>query len=135
MIPMNELSISLGNELEYEEVPTKTYQLDYNKKRIIGFCDGKNSIEQTIYKILNTERYDNIIYSWDYGIELNDLYGQDIPYAVPELKRKIKEALLQDERIIEVDQFQVEINKKIIYITFTVTTTQGTIEIGQEVTI
>ena len=56
-----------------------------NTKRIQGTVDDLDAVIQTIYKILNTERYEYEIYSWDFGIELVDLYGKDITYVVPEL--------------------------------------------------
>ena len=42
---------------------------------------------KVVFNILNTERYQYIIYSWNYGIELIDLYGQPVSYVIPELKK------------------------------------------------
>lgn len=54
---------------------------------------------------MNTERYQYLIYSWNYGIELSDLYGQPIPYVYAEIQRRITEALLSDDRISNVTNF------------------------------
>ena len=51
-------------------------------------------------------------YSWNYGVELVELIGQPKEYALPEIKRCITEALLQDDRITAVDGFEFETGKK-----------------------
>lgn len=33
-------------------------------------------MKQAIYKILQTERFEYLIYSWNYGIELNAVVGK-----------------------------------------------------------
>ena len=90
-------------DLEEETEPNKTYRIDFKDNSIEGFIDGKDAIKQTIYKILETERYTYPIYSWDYGIELSDLYGEDMRYVCAELEDRIKEALTQDDRIADVE--------------------------------
>src|SRR4051812_26637613 len=109
MIPQ----VNDGLLADFEEVvePSKTYSLDFEKKRIAGICDGVEAIEQVIYKILNTERYHYLIYSWNYGSEFVDLFGQPTPYVYSELKRLITEALTQDDRIQSVDAFNFEKNR------------------------
>ena len=42
--------------------------------------DETEAVRQAAIKILNTERYENEIYSWNYGIELKDL----IKYVIKE---------------------------------------------------
>lgn len=122
-------------DFEYETLVSKTYKLDIDKNCIKGYCDKLVAIKQAIYKILNTERYENIIYSWNYGIELNSLYGREISYVIPELKRRIKEALTQDDRIDSVDNFKFNHEKGKIITTFTVHTNIGEIEEQLEVLI
>ena len=79
--------------------PTKTYKLDIEKNIIVGYCDGIEALKQAIYKILNTERYDYLIYSWNYGVEIKNLIGEETTLVITELERIIKEALMQDDRI------------------------------------
>ena len=95
----------LTNELETETLPSKDYKLSIEQNNINGFCDELEVMEQVIYKILNTEKYQYLIYSFDYGIELIDLYGEPVSYVCSELKRRITEALIQDDRIESVDNF------------------------------
>ena len=83
---------------------------------------------QAIYLILNIERYEHLIYSWNYGIELADLFGQPISFCIPEIKRRITEALMQDSRITGVDEFNFEHKRGKVFTTFTVHTIFGDIE-------
>ena len=50
--------------------PSRNYRMLIESSRIFGVCDGREAMEQVIYKILNTERYRYVVYSWNYGIEL-----------------------------------------------------------------
>ena len=98
----------LQKDFEIEEETSHTYKLDLDNSTIAGYVDDLEAMKQAIYLILNIERYEYLIYSWNYGIELNDLYGQPIPFVLPELKRRITEALIQDSRILGVDNFSFE---------------------------
>lgn len=102
--------------------------VDYIKKNIKGTKDELEAVRQAIYLILNTERYQHEIYSWNYGIELKDLFGQQLTYVYPELKRRIEEALVQDDRIDSVDNFSFSHKKGEVSTTFTVHTIFGDIE-------
>ena len=121
-------------DLEEEIEPHKTYRMDFKDNNIEGFVDGKDAIRQAIYKILETERYTYPIYSWDYGIELSDLYGEDVRYVCAELEDRIKEALTQDDRIVDVTDFKFDTKEKgIVKVKFTVESTEGNIDIESEV--
>jgi phage baseplate assembly protein W len=98
----------------------------FDRNKIIGTCDNLEAVKQAVFKILNTERYAYIIYSWNYGIELKDLFGQPIRFVCPEIERRVKEALLQDDRITAVDNFEFDISKKnVVAVSFTVHTLFG----------
>lgn len=107
--------------------PLKTYKMQIEDERVVSTTDGLAAMEQAIYKILNTERYRYVIYSWNYGIELDDLFGQPLPYVYPELKRRITEALLVDDRISKVDNFTFSHKRGEVSTTFNVTTVEGVI--------
>lgn len=126
MIPA--VNDDLINDFEYEELPTRTFRLNIPSNTIIGFTDELEAMKQAIFLILNVQRYEHIIYSWNYGIELEDLFGQPISFVLPELKRRITEALLQDTRITGVDNFSFETTKGKVYATFTVSTIYGDVE-------
>jgi len=116
----------LTTELNVVTQPSKQHRMDMDKNLIRGICDGQEAVKQSVYKILNVERYAYLIYSWDYGIELVDLYGKNPMFVCPELERRVKEALFQDDRITEVDNFEFDISKKgVVSVKFTVHTLFG----------
>lgn len=116
----------LEQDFEIEEQPTHTYKMNLESELVRGYTDGQEAMKQAIYKILNTERYQYIMYSWNYGIELLDLYGEPVSYVCPELERRITEALTWDDRIKSVDNFEFNISKKgEILVTFTAHTIFG----------
>lgn len=122
-------------EFEIENYPSKTYCMDMERFRIKGKIDGIESMPQVIYKILYTERDTFLAYSDDYGIELEDLYGEPVTFVLPELERRIKEALEWDSRIDSVDEFEFNVNGSDITATFTVHTIFGDIETERTVEI
>ena len=123
-------------DLKIITLPTKTYRMDLDGNKISSYTDEQEAMKQAIYKIIRTERYRYIIYSWDYGIELEDLFGMPVSYCVPEIERRVTEALLQDLRINDVNNFEFDTSKKGVVLTkFTAYTKFGEIDISEEVTI
>ena len=118
----------LEQDFEITEQPTHTYKMNLESNLIRGYTDGQEAMKQAIYKILNTERYQYVMYSWNYGIELLDLYDEPVSYVCPELERRITEALTWDDRIQSVDNFEFNISKKgEILVTFTAHTVFGNV--------
>lgn len=137
MIPNSTL---LTEELEEKSYAGKSYRViitesqeDYD--RISGYVDDMEAIRQAIYLILSTERYEYIIYSWDYGVELKDLFGKPMSYIISELPRRITEALTTDNRIEDVTDFEFEHKGKVLHTTFNVVTNIGNVETRLEVDI
>ena len=126
-------------EFDYAEEPGLTYAMkvdhdDGMAGQCIGYVDGRDAVEQAVYKILNTERGENEIYRNQYGVEIDDLFGMPIPYVVPELDRRIKDAILQDDRITAAGNFKFDIPRKgVIHTSFTVTSVYGNIQAETEV--
>lgn len=138
MIPNIEV---LTEEVTEPVYPDKTYKVVVNKDetdeakndRISGYTDELDAITQAIRLILSTERYEYVIYSWDYGVELVDLIGKPMPYVMSEVPRRITEALTQDDRIEDVKDFEFETSGKKLHVTFTVVSTIGNIPTELEV--
>lgn len=136
MLPNNEnydeeLDEELNFDFDIETEPSLTYAMkltdEENKEdRFVGKVDETNAIEQAILKLINTERYEYEIYSWDYGIELNDLIGQQIPYVMSEIKQRIIDAVTADDRIESVEDFEIsQVGRHVLFCTFTAVTVQG----------
>lgn len=134
MIPNIEI---ISTEITETTYPNKTYKIKFSLNsepdRIDGYVEDIEAVKQAIYLILSTERYEFNIYSWDYGIELIDLYGKPMPYVMSEIERRVKEALTQDDRINDVVDFEFEPMGKQLHTTFTVVTNVGNISTELEV--
>ena len=95
--------------------------------------DGRDAVQQAVHCILNTERYDWLIYDWNYGVELRGLFGKPMGLVKSKIKKRIKEALMQDDRIQGVDAFSFEGSGRKLSVTFTVHTRYGDIGATKEV--
>lgn len=125
----------LGEEFTQERKPSKTPYWDIEGERIIGETDTLEAVKQAAYAILSVERYAYLIHSDDFGIELRELFGKPIPYVLPELRRRIAEALTQDDRILDVTDFSFETKRGKVFASFVVHTIFGEIRMEKEVEI
>ena len=124
----------LTENFEIKEQPTHTYKINVTDNAIRGYTDNLEAMKQAIYKILLTERYQYVMYSWNYGIELIDLFGEPVSYICPELERRITEALTWDDRIESVDNFEFDLSKKgVVHVSFIAHTIFGEVEAESEV--
>ena len=130
------IAYDLTDAFQYEEQPGLTYKLHVDKQRVAGYVDNLEAYKQAVYKILNTERYTYLIYSWNYGVELKSLIGQHIAYVVPEIERRVKEALMQDDRTESVDSFEFDTSKRgVVSVKFTAHSIYGDATINTTVAI
>lgn len=113
--------------------PSKTYRIDGD--RIEGFCDGKQAVMQAIDLMLNTERWRHLIYSGDYGVELEELFGQSRGYLEADMERRFSEALAEDDRITGIRDFAMSFEGDRAVISFIAETVFGdaAIERGVEI--
>lgn len=129
MIPRQLYSVDYTTIVEKNQ-PSRTYKLNTIKGEISGFVDGTEAVKQAVLLALNTERYKHCIYSWNYGSEVNSTIGEDFQLAQSNVKRYIKEALLQDERITDVDGFEFDYGEhNTMMVRFTVYSIFGEIEV------
>ena len=131
MLPQNPYPMISTEEVE---MSSKTYKLDFHQKRIMGYVDDMDAMVQAIQKIFRTERFAWPIYSHEYGIELESLIGQEHDFVITVLESRIKDALLSDDRIISLQDFQVEQTAKdTLTASGYVITTQGVVELREEI--
>lgn len=115
------------------EQPGRTWRIDWEAGRVVGMVDGLEAVKQAVYKILQTTRYEHLIYTPNYGHELRTLIGKDPLLIRSEARRMIREALMQDDRILTVEDFDVKVNGDSILIAFTVRSRYGSFRAQQEV--
>ena len=98
MVPQIENSID--GLITLVSYPNKTYKL--SETQIAGKVDDLEAIKQAIHHILSIERYAYLIYDDNYGVELEKYIGQDFSYLEATIEDTLKEALTQDDRIVDV---------------------------------
>ena len=131
MIPSNRNLIV--TQIGQNEV-TRTYKVDSYNKRIIGTTDGQPAIEQAILKNFDTERFAYVIYSKNYGIELEKYIGRDYDFIRSDLQRAIEECLLVDARIYSINNLQfTQEGLDYMSITMDIETEQGVLTTTLEV--
>ena len=116
----------IGESIQYRQ-PNLTYRV--GNSTVAGKVDKLDSVKQAIYHILSTERYSNPIYDGDYGVELEQYVGKDIGFITAGIQETLRDALLQDDRISDVQVDNVEKSDKqnnACLIDFTVFTIYGT---------
>jgi len=115
-----------------DQIPSRTYRVQNG--RIAGWIDELGAMRQAIEKVLQTERFTWPIYTDNYGIELQDLMGQEHDLVRAEIERVVGEALLVDERIIDLTHFTLtQESRTTILVSFLAITLYGQIHIEQEV--
>lgn len=130
MLPLNDKDIL---QIDESTEPSNTFFIDFEKGRTSGFVDEREAVKQAIMLILNTERYKFLIYSWNYGVELEELVGTHPDIVEDEVERLISEALLQDDRITAVYDFEFSRNRDTLLVNFKVDSIYGDIGIETEV--
>ncbi len=129
MIPKS----AIGEVEVIQSQPSLTYGIDFSRGEIGGQVDGLIALEQAIYLILSTERFQYAIHSWNYGVSLNDMIGSASEVVYLDIEQEIKEALMTDDRIQDVTAFKFSRLKENVSVTFTVKTIYGDIQAEREV--
>ncbi|MBW4083874.1 DUF2634 domain-containing protein [Paenibacillus sp. S150] len=114
------------------ESPSLTYRMDWERKRITGAVDALEAVKQAAVKVLQTERYEYLIYSSDYGTEWNLVLGKDRLLARAELRRIVSEALLQDERVRSLENVEISFAGDNVSFNCIVVTYYGNFELRKE---
>ena len=111
----------------------KEYELDFAAGQLTGkVLEGKEALKVWIYKTLLTKRYKHIIYSWDYGQDLEEIIGQGYEKGLirSEVERRIKNCLLVHPHIKECKNFDIKLQQDQLHVDFTVNTTYGEVNIN-----
>lgn len=133
MIPQG-AQISAEDQEESAMLPSLTYVFQASGQRIGRLqLDRKDAVKQAVYKALSTRRYEHLIYSSDYGMEWSweGMAGRSMVES--ELERWIREALLPDDRISDVTEFDFVHEADGVRVSFTVETDFGSFREETEV--
>ena len=126
----------------YKEESTTTsksipreYKYNFNERKIAlingspQWVEGLEAIKIWIYKTLLTQRGYYMAYTFNYGQDYEDLIGSGLSVAAlkSEVKRMTEEALLDNECILKLENFDAVISKDKIQISFIAVTTYGNV--------
>lgn len=114
---------------------SKTYHIDTVNKRICDHLDGIAALKQAVTKLLNTERQSCLIYGADYGVELERFIGKEKEFVIADIERTIKDALLCDDRILEISDFDITSTRDSLHVSFSLLSIYGPIQTFKEVSL
>ena len=119
----------LPGEQNTGTIPSTTYTFDQVNGRISRTkIDQIDAIKQMVRKTLQSNRYQSLIYSFYYGTEIETLVGKQPNFVLTESARMIREALIFDDRILNVINFKNTIVGDSFSVTFTVQSIFGQFE-------
>ena len=127
--------VGLRNEGVRKHVD-RTYDLDTLRESGASvYISCREAVRQAVSKVLCTERFKFPVYSGNYGIELEELFGRDREYVCAELERRISEALLVDDRIERLSEFEFvsggSSGKAAVYVSFIAHTVFGEVKMKE----
>ena len=118
-----------GNTVRKSSLPmAKEYEIDFEKWALTGrIVTRKKAVAMWACLALSTARYRFLIYSWEYGNELETLIGSiySTQYVTAECKRMVEECLSVNPYIEGISDFQVELTDDKLIISFTLNTIYG----------
>ncbi|MGW6724231.1 DUF2634 domain-containing protein [Streptomyces sp. NPDC054995] len=135
--------LALSPEIEFDDIEddsevietSQTYKIDFENGRITNeMITGLEAIRQFVYLSLHTERYAYSVFSHDIGNELQDILADNETtdaYKKMEIPRLIEEALIYDDRVSSVSDFEIEKQGDSFHVSFTVETDEGKLEIEE----
>ncbi|SEN79986.1 Protein of unknown function [Peptostreptococcus russellii] len=113
---------------------SKDYKLSDDGTRIEGVTNGTDEIAQTLYFIINIERYKYATVSSNTGVELVDKFGEDPNLVNMKIVNTIKEAFLNDDRVKEILDIELQRVRRGVYsIYMVIQTTEGKVSITEVV--
>ena len=129
MIPASDFDFT---GFKIESPTSATWHIDFDRKRVLGPIDGIDAVRQAVFIILSSTRYKYLIYDASFGSELDTLIHRTYAVAMSEAKRMITDALMQDDRIKGVTDFEIKKVGTRLMIDCTVQSIYGDIEITTE---
>lgn len=126
---------SLPPIVSVESMPSLTWYINKDTNRMQGTVDNYDAVVQAVQVILNVERFRWQIYSPYSGMQWRGLIGEDPGYVAAELQRRIRDALMMDDRVTGIKDFKYTIADDVLTASLTVTTVYGDVQTTTEVNI
>ena len=115
-------------DIEIEDLPTNTFLVE--EDQVAGMNDGIEAMRQAVE---TTKRFNHQIYTENFGIELDDLIGEDPDYIESTLPERVRDAFSVDDRILSEENYVFEVMGDSMRVSFDVVTVFGTFSTEVEV--
>ncbi|MCD8208771.1 MAG: DUF2634 domain-containing protein [Bacteroidales bacterium] len=128
------IPIDISEIQEAEELPSKTYKLDLDAGRIVGYVEGLEAVQQAIRKAIITPRFKCLIYDNQYGSEVEDaVIANDATraYTIAAVEGFVKDAMKPDGRVLDMYDFGFEFKGDDLYISLTADTIYGQVRVEE----
>lgn len=114
----------------------REYGIDFQTGQLTGkIVEGIEAIKVWIWLCMHTERFRHAIYSADYGTSLEQYIGRMLSeeYINTDCESEISDALLINEYIESIEDFEAVRNSDSLNISFRVVTKFGSVEVDENV--
>lgn len=119
--------------VDVEQKTPVEYEIDFKTGQLTGkIVSGAEAIRVWIWLALNTIRYRYVIFSWDYGSEIENLIGRSYSeeYLNSEIPELIRDCLLVNKDITDIKDVNITMQADKISGSFIAITNYGEVEVN-----
>ena len=131
MLPQSDIDLSQG--IIFQDQPSLTWIADPVTNRLRGRGDNWEAVRQAVEIIVNVERFKWQIYTPNFGTDYDGLLGTEPGYAASELRRRLEDAFLPDNRILGIKDYAYTFQDVSLTVAFTALTVFGDVPGSMEV--
>lgn len=131
MLPQSQIDLSQG--VVFQDQPSLTWIADPVTNRLRGWGDNYEAVRQAVEVIVNVERFKWQIYTPNFGTDYDGLLGTEPGYAASELRRRLEDAFLPDNRILGIKDYIYSFQDVSLSVSFNVQTVFGDVPGSMEV--
>lgn len=129
---IEEAEADIDDDQDQDENLPVEYGINFKTGQLTGkLVYGLEALKVWIFLCLMTQRYRYPVYSWDYGIDLEQYIGKtySADFVQTDSEDEIKEALTINDHIQDVQDFTVDRDDDSVKISCTVITDYGNVEV------
>lgn len=123
MLPQSNIDLSRG--IVFQDQPSLTWIADPATNRLRGRGDNWEAVRQAVEVIVHVERFKWQIYTPNFGTDYDGLLGTEPGYAASELRRRLEDAFLPDDRILGIKDYAYSFKDASLTVAFTALTVFG----------
>ena len=135
MATLPQADIDLSPGVVFQDQPSLTWIADPVTHRLRGRGDNYEAVRQAVEVIVNVERFKWQIYTPNFGTDYDGLLGTEPGYAASELRRRLEDAFLPDNRLLGIKDYTYTFEDTSLSAAFTVLTVFGDVPGSMEVTL